>query len=41
MPFIHMKSLPYEKPFNVTEVITNVGRDFAEQNGLPPSPHYS
>ena len=35
MPFIHIKSLPYEHAFNVTVAIIAIGKDFAEKNGIP------
>ncbi len=35
MPFIHIKSLPFEKPRDVPAVITGISRDFAEENAIP------
>ena len=35
MPFIHIKSLPYETPFDVPTVITGICRDFAQANDIP------
>ncbi len=35
MPFIHIKSLPFETPLDVPAVITAIGRDFAEENNIP------
>lgn len=35
MPFIHIRSLPFERPIDVPGVITRVGREFAERNGIP------
>lgn len=34
MPFIHIKSLPFEKPLDIPAVITAISRDFAEQNNI-------
>ncbi len=35
MPFIHIKSLPFEKPLDVPAVITGISRDFAAENQMP------
>ncbi len=35
MPFIHIKSLPFERPLDVPAVITGISRDFAEENAIP------
>lgn len=35
MPFIHIKSLPLEQQFNVTEAIIAIGKDFAKENDIP------
>lgn len=35
MPFIHIKSLPFEQPFNVPAVILDISGDFAEANVVP------
>ena len=35
MPFIHIKSLPFETPFEVSSVIVDICKDFAEGNDIP------
>ncbi len=35
MPFIHIKSLPFESPLDVPAVITGIARDFAKENEIP------
>ena len=35
MPFIHIKSLPFEKPKNITKILGKINRDFAAQTGVP------
>ncbi len=34
MPFIHIKSLPFERPLDIPAVITGISRDFAEGNAI-------
>lgn len=34
MPFIHIKSLPFDKPFNVRAVIEGLTKDFAKGTGV-------
>ena len=34
MPFIHIKSLPFETPLDVPGVITGICRDFAQANDI-------
>lgn len=35
MPFIHIKSLPFEEPFVVNDVLTGLNRDFSEATAIP------
>lgn len=35
MPFIHIKSLPFEDEFDLPKAIISISRDFAEKNALP------
>lgn len=35
MPFIHIKSLPFEKPIVVNDVLQGLNRDFSEVTGIP------
>jgi len=35
MPFIHIKSLPFETPPDVPAVITGICKEFAEANNIP------
>lgn len=35
MPFIQIKSLPFDRPFDMAKVIIAVGKDFAGQNNIP------
>lgn len=34
MPFIHVKSLPFDPPLDVSAVVEGVSRDFAEATGI-------
>jgi phenylpyruvate tautomerase PptA (4-oxalocrotonate tautomerase family) len=34
MPFIHIKSLPFDRSFNVTSVLEGLSKDFAKGTGL-------
>ena len=34
MPFIQVKSLPFEQPFNVSTVIEGIAKDFAKATGI-------
>jgi phenylpyruvate tautomerase PptA (4-oxalocrotonate tautomerase family) len=34
VPFIHIKSLPFEKPLKVTDVVEGVTKDFAKATGI-------
>lgn len=34
MPFIHIKSLPFAKSFDVAAVLEGVSRDFAQETGI-------
>ena len=36
MPFIHVKSLPFDEPRNVRAVLEGLTRDFAESTGIEP-----
>lgn len=35
MPFIHIRSLPFESTIDVPAVLTDISRDFATENDLP------
>lgn len=35
MPFIHIKSLPFEKPIDITLIIQGISHDFAQTTGVP------
>lgn len=35
MPFIHIKSLPFDQPFDVRRVVEGIGQDVAAEVGLP------
>lgn len=35
MPFIHIKSLPFQKDIDTSEVIIRIGKDFARHNQIP------
>ena len=34
MPFIHIKSLPFEKPIDIPTAVTNISNDFLRRNGV-------
>ena len=34
MPFIHVKSLPFEEPFSVSTVVEGITKDFARDTGI-------
>lgn len=35
MPFIHIKSLPFDPPLDIPPLIAAIGRDFAQGTGVP------
>ena len=35
MPFIHIKSLPFEEPKNIAFIIKGITEDFSENTGIP------
>ena len=35
MPFIQIKSLPFQTPFDVPDAIIGINTDFAEENDIP------
>ncbi len=34
MPFIHVRSLPFEEPFSVSTVVESITKDFAKATGV-------
>ena len=34
MPFIHIKSLPFEQPFDVANAVEDISKDFAQAMGI-------
>lgn len=37
MPFIHIKSLPFEEPLDVPGIIKNIAQDFSRKTGIEPN----
>jgi len=35
MPFIQIKSLPFEKPFDISKAILGISHDFSIDNKIP------